>query len=34
LESKEIGIGERLATPRLPHHLAWGALPRRFEKFR
>ena len=26
-----IGIGERLATPPLPHHRAYGSVPRRFE---
>src|SRR3954447_21802136 len=25
-----IGIGERLATPPLPHHRAYGSVPRRF----
>jgi pimeloyl-ACP methyl ester carboxylesterase len=28
----EIGIGGSLATPPLPHHLAYGSVPRRFEK--
>ena len=26
-----IGIGGRLATPPLPHHRAYGSVPRRFE---
>jgi hypothetical protein len=28
----EIGIGGSLAAPPLPHHLAYGSVPRRFEK--
>ena len=27
-----IGIGGSLAAPPLPHHLAYGAVPRRFER--
>ena len=27
-----IGIGGSLAAPPLPHHLAYGSVPRRFEK--
>jgi hypothetical protein len=33
LRSK-IGIGGSLAAPPLPHHLAYGSVPRRFEKLR
>ena len=29
-----IGIGGSLAAPPLPHHLAYGSVPRRFEKLR
>jgi len=29
-ESPVIGIGERLAAPLLPHHRAYGSVPRRF----
>jgi hypothetical protein len=28
----KIGIGGSLAAPPLPHHLAYGSVPRRFEK--
>src|SRR5271167_1400417 len=27
-----IGIGGRLATPPLPHHRAYGSVPRRFDR--
>jgi hypothetical protein len=30
--AKMIGIGGSLAAPPLPHHLAYGSVPRRFEK--
>jgi hypothetical protein len=30
----EIGIGGRLATPPLPHHRAYGSVPRRFDRVR
>jgi len=30
----EIGIGGHLAVPPLPHHLAYGSVPRRFERLR
>jgi hypothetical protein len=30
----KIGIGGSLAAPPLPHHLAYGSVPRRFEKLR
>src|SRR5271165_475159 len=37
-ESKQlgglIGIGGRLATPPLPHHRAYGSVPRRFDRVR
>src|SRR5271169_2549740 len=29
-----IGIGGRLATPPLPHHRAYGSVPRRFDRVR
>jgi transposase InsO family protein len=32
--SASIGIGGSLAAPPLPHHLAYGSVPRRFEKLR
>jgi predicted transposase YbfD/YdcC len=32
VEFKEIGIGGRLATPPLPHHRAYGSVPRRFDR--
>src|SRR5476651_2718363 len=28
----EIGIGGRLAAPPLPHHRAYGSVPRRFDR--
>src|SRR5258708_38325979 len=30
----KIGIGGRLATPPLPHHRAYGSVPRRFDRVR
>lgn len=27
-----IGIGESLTAPPLPHHLAYGSVPRRFDR--
>src|SRR5260370_36129023 len=30
--ASEIGIGGRLATPPLPHHRAYGSVPRRFDR--
>ena len=29
-----IGIGGRLTTPPLPHHRAYGSVPRRFDRVR
>jgi len=34
LNALAIGIGGSLAAPPLPHHLAYGSVPRRFEKLR
>jgi hypothetical protein len=34
LDNSWIGIGGSLAAPPLPHHLAYGSVPRRFEKLR
>jgi hypothetical protein len=30
--ASKIGIGGRLATPPLPHHRAYGSVPRRFDR--
>ena len=32
--ASKIGIGGRLATPPLPHHRAYGSVPRRFDRVR
>ena len=34
LDGGLIGIGGRLATPPLPHHRAYGSVPRRFDRVR
>src|SRR5271170_7761093 len=31
-DAPKIGIGGRLATPPLPHHRAYGSVPRRFDR--